>query len=203
MPPGHWDNKDNCRDEALRYRTRSDFELGNYAAYCTAKRNDWLGEICAHMPPPHQLVPSGFWTKKENCLEMALKYSTRNELKKNANGAYRSALRNGWIEEICAHMVPTNRHMPGHWDVKENCRLEALKYSIRFDFQKGSSGAYEAAKRNGWMDEVCAHMAAPRTAPPARRTYERILTKIGTQSRSNDEIAATIGLSLEERGAEF
>lgn len=196
MPPGHWDHKDNCREEAMRYRTRSDFELGNYAAYCTAKRNDWLNDICAHMPPPHQLVPSGFWTKKENCLEVALKYSTRNELKKKANGAYRSALRNGWIEEICAHMAPTNRHMPGHWDVKENCRLEALKYSIRFDFQKGSSGAYEAAKRNGWMEEVCAHMSTPRSIPPStRRSYDRLLGG-AQQQLSSDEAVVTVELTM-------
>ncbi len=35
---------------------------------------------------------------------------------------------------------------------------EALKYTTRYDFQKGSSGAYGAAKRNKQLNIVCAHM---------------------------------------------
>lgn len=166
MPPGHWENREHCEGEAAKYNTRGEFELGNYLAYCAAKKNGWLNDICAHMPPPHQLVPTGYWTKKENCQAEAMKYSTRSEFKKTANGAYRSALRNGWLDEVCAHMATSQRQLPGHWDIKENCRKEALKYTIRFDFQRGSGGAYEAAKRHGWMDEVCAHMSAPRSAGP-------------------------------------
>ena len=41
----------------------------------------------------------------------------------------------------------------GHWDIKENCRVEALKYTTRNDFKKGSGGAYEVTRRNGWLDE--------------------------------------------------
>ena len=45
----------------------------------------------------------------------------------------------------------------GYW-TKERCHKEALKYSIRKEFVKGSSGAYNAAYKNGWLDEICSHM---------------------------------------------
>jgi hypothetical protein len=171
MPPAHWEDIEHCRAEAAQYDTRANFEIGNYSAYHSAKKKGWLGEICGHMPPPHQLVPTGYWTNKANCITAALQYKTRSEFKKHVNGAYRSALRNCWLDEVCAHMSPSHRKQPGFWDNKENCRVEAMKYTIRFEFQKQSGGAYEAAKRNGWMDELCAHMQIPRTpvGPPLKR----------------------------------
>lgn len=45
----------------------------------------------------------------------------------------------------------------GYW-TKENVRNEALKYNNRLDFYKKSSGAYDKAQKNGWLDEVCSHM---------------------------------------------
>ena len=42
--------------------------------------------------------------------------------------------------------------------LKEECQEEALKYNHRKDFKKKSYGAYQAACRNKWIDEVCSHM---------------------------------------------
>jgi len=41
---------------------------------------------------------------------------------------------------------------------KEKVQDEANKYKRRVDFQNESSKAYNAALRNGWLDEVCDHM---------------------------------------------
>jgi len=45
-----------------------------------------------------------------------------------------------------------------HWKSKENCRIEALKYKSRNEFNKNSSGAYNNSWSNGWLDELCSHM---------------------------------------------
>jgi predicted GIY-YIG superfamily endonuclease len=37
---------------------------------------------------------------------------------------------------------------------REKCIEESKKYSSRSEFQKKSSGAYDAAYRNGWIDEI-------------------------------------------------
>ena len=41
---------------------------------------------------------------------------------------------------------------------KEAVANEALKYRSRKSFSKGSGGAYSAALKKGWIDEVCSHM---------------------------------------------
>ena len=43
------------------------------------------------------------------------------------------------------------------WD-KDSCIQEALKYQSRAEFQKAASGAWSAAHKNGWLEEICSHM---------------------------------------------
>ena len=40
----------------------------------------------------------------------------------------------------------------GYWHY-ETCMEESKKYKSRGEFCKGSSGAYDVARRNGWLDE--------------------------------------------------
>jgi len=47
---------------------------------------------------------NNYWVK-ELCLIESLKYVTRTEFSKKSRGAYRSSLRNGWLDEICEHMI--------------------------------------------------------------------------------------------------
>ena len=49
------------------------------------------------------------------------------------------------------------RKSRGYW-TKEKCKNEAVMYEYKFDFRKESSAAYNAAKRQGWINEVCSHM---------------------------------------------
>ena len=93
----------------------------------------------------------------ENLLKVALMYETRNEFRLGSPGAYKSACRKGWLDIVCSHMV-LKKGYPGYWDIFENVREEALNYKTRREFSKGSSGAYESACRNGWLDMVCSHM---------------------------------------------
>lgn len=47
----------------------------------------------------------------------------------------------------------------GYWGNSiKNCRIEALKYTKRSIFSRESSGAYDSARRNGWLDGICGHM---------------------------------------------
>lgn len=54
--------------------------------------------------------------------------------------------------------MKVTRKPQGHWDIKENAAKEALKYATRTTFQKGSKWAYEKARIQGWLDEICQHM---------------------------------------------
>ena len=44
------------------------------------------------------------WTK-ERCLEEALKYNSRTEFHNSNKSAYNSSIKNGWMDEICSHMI--------------------------------------------------------------------------------------------------
>lgn len=97
---------------------------------------------------------SGYWTKVL-CAEEAKKYSTRTQLQRMASGAYAAALKHGWLDEICSHM---EIRWQRKWDTKAKCAKEAKKYTNRTDFQRYSPGAWNAANKHDWLDEICFHM---------------------------------------------
>jgi predicted GIY-YIG superfamily endonuclease len=86
------------------------------------------------------------------CKKEALQYKTRNEFSKGSSGVYQSSFRNGWLDDICKDMVEVKKPN-GHWNVKENCKEESLKYKTRSEFRKGSGSAYNSSLKNGWLDE--------------------------------------------------
>jgi T4 RnlA family RNA ligase len=92
---------------------------------------------------------------KDICEIEASKYKSKRDFKKNSPGAYRSALYNGWIKDICNHMVPLIKN--NYW-TKERCQEEALKYNSRSEFETGSPTAYLKSGKMGWRDEICSHM---------------------------------------------
>ncbi|KJG00099.1 GIY-YIG nuclease family protein [Photobacterium angustum] len=145
--------KDKCKREALKYDQRSLFRDGSSSAYGAALRDGYLDEICSHMVSGRG--NGRYWTKERTALE-AKKYNTRTEFKRGNGSAYGAACRNGWLNDICGHMIETAKPA-GYW-TKDNCAKEAKKYETRTAFKKGSSGAFTIAGRNGWLDDICEHM---------------------------------------------
>ena len=96
-----------CREEALRYNTRSEFYHKNNKVYTTAQRYGWLDKICQHME-----FQIHHWTIDE-CKKEALKYSSRCEFEKNNKNSYIWAIRHNVLDEICSHMycmIGTNQY---------------------------------------------------------------------------------------------
>ena len=153
--PGYWVIFENVREEALMYETRREFKKRSRGAYLSACKNGWLDMVCSHMKL--KKGNPGYWVIFENVREQALKHKTRNEFRKRSRGAYKSAVKNGWLDEVCSHMV-LEKGDRGYWDIFENVQEEALKYKTKREFYKESRGAYNSARRNGWLDIVCSHM---------------------------------------------
>jgi predicted GIY-YIG superfamily endonuclease len=150
MPYGYW-TEDLCRIEALKYKSKTEFKKSNGYAYRSAVKNKWLNEISMHMQ--ELFKPNGFWTK-DACAEAASKCKSRSEFQRKNQGGYQAAQINGWLNEICRHMIYIHRPK---WS-KEECKAEALKYKTRTAFNKKSSGAYTAAWKARWLDDICTHM---------------------------------------------
>jgi hypothetical protein len=96
-----------------------------------------------------------YWTF-EKCKEEALKYNTRYLFQKNSGSAYNASLKNEWLNDICKHMIKTQK--PTSYWTFDRCKIEALKYNRRFLFQKNSISAYNAAYKKKWLNDICKHM---------------------------------------------
>ena len=55
----------------------------------------------------------GYWNIKENVIREAKKYKTRRQFQLNCCGAYQSAIRNGWIDEM-DWLIPKEECYSGH-----------------------------------------------------------------------------------------
>jgi hypothetical protein len=150
-PNGYW-TKDRCREEALRYKTRSELKKNNILAYRHIRSNMWCKDLFSHMK---KIPKRTIWTK-ERCREEALKFTTISEFKSGNSSAYNVAYKNKWLNEICNHFESKEKPK-GYW-TKEKCGEEALKYESRVDFYKGSMGVYSKSRKNKWLDEICQHM---------------------------------------------
>jgi hypothetical protein len=93
------------------------------------------------------------WTF-EKCRQAALNFNRKHDLRyaKGLGGCYNAIQKHGWMEEICSHMTGGNIR----W-TKEKCKIEALKYTTRAQFQKSCTG-YHPARKQGWLEEICSHM---------------------------------------------
>lgn len=95
------------------------------------------------------------WTK-EMCKEKIQFCKTKTDFQNKFNAAYKSAYRNGWLKELFIDM-PEVIKPNGYW-TKEKCQQESKKYISRTQFQKNSSGAYDKARKNKWLNDICLHM---------------------------------------------
>lgn len=92
---------------------------------------------------------------KETCLKAAQNCKFRSEFQKKYKSAYRNCLKYNWLDEVCSHMKP--KLDKTIWTYNK-CKKEALKYNNRRSFYKNAGSAYNAARKNNWDEEICAHM---------------------------------------------
>lgn len=117
-------------------------------------------------------IQRGFWTKKENVLADAQKYSYQAEWAKASGGAFSSAKRHGWLDEACSHMASPKAPM-GHWTL-ERLMEDSQHYQTSTDWKKANASAYATAGAHGWLEQCCAHMSRDRM-PAGYWTKERVI----------------------------
>ena len=87
------------------------------------------------------------WDKK-TCNEEAKKYNTISDFRKNANGAYKAALKNKWLNDY--FWLKRKHNIKGYWNY-DKCFEEAKKYNTISEFSK--TVAYQVAKNKQWLSE--------------------------------------------------
>jgi hypothetical protein len=96
-------NLDACKINALKYKTRTEWQKKSSGAYDSAYSNGWLNECTQHMV--ELLKPKGYWSL-ERCIEDAKKYTHIAEWRINSSSGYSTTKRNKWLKECCGHMIP-------------------------------------------------------------------------------------------------
>jgi hypothetical protein len=151
--PGFWSIKENVLAEALKYKTRSEWQKKGSGSMKAAIKYGWFDECTQHMFLKSKLP--GYWSK-ENVLAEALKYTNEKEWRKFGGASINVARKNGWHDECTQHMILNTKK--NHWQIKENVLAEARKYKTRSEWSDKSCGSYGAAKKYGWFDECTKHM---------------------------------------------
>jgi predicted GIY-YIG superfamily endonuclease len=91
--------EDKCVNEALKYKTRTEFKKMSGGAYQFARKHGFLEKCCSHMK--YQQLPNGYWkNNKEICVLEAKKYTKISNFKINSGGAHTAVIKNGWYKEF-------------------------------------------------------------------------------------------------------
>ncbi|NJO61950.1 MAG: GIY-YIG nuclease family protein [Richelia sp. RM2_1_2] len=87
----------------MKFSSRKEFQKMSKKIYAASLYNGWLKEICAHMD--YKQKPNYYWNNIENCRMEALKYKTKTEFIRKSSYCYYRSLKNGWLSNICKHMI--------------------------------------------------------------------------------------------------
>ena len=150
MYKNYWKNKEHVMEESKRFSNRTEFKKKSGNAYDSARKNKWLDEM-VWLSNNDGRRSKGHWKNRENMMEEAKKYSTKEEFKKGNLTAFLAAYRYGYIDEM-DWLVKQKQHKKGYWTY-EHIEQEALKYDTKTEFFKGNQTAYRAALKMGVIDD--------------------------------------------------
>lgn len=166
-PRGYW-TKEQCLEEAKKYNTLNEFRRNSIKAYTRASKNKWVKDYTWLATRK----PKGYWDNYNNCRDESKKYSTRSEFNKNASKAYEVSRINNWLGSFT--WLKNRNSNPSKYWTKERCETEAKKYTTKAKFSKESNGAYNASRKNGWIDDYN-WFIKPTSKPKGYWSYEKCL----------------------------
>ena len=149
-PKNYWKIKENVFKESMKFSNRTEFKKNSNNAYDSARHNKWLDEMTwlSNNLGKH---PKGYWKDKENMMNEARKYTSKEDFKNGNLTAFLAAYRYGYIDNM-DWLVKKHEHKNGYWNYK-HIEEEALKYKTKSDFFKGNQTAYRAALKLGIIDD--------------------------------------------------
>lgn len=90
-----WDY-DSCKNESSKYKTRADFRNNSVWCWNICRKMGWLDEFI----PEKGKKDNGHWLIKDNVLNECQKYTNISDFAHKSPGAYKSAKKNGWLDEL-------------------------------------------------------------------------------------------------------
>ena len=149
-PKGYWNTKKNIIEESKKFSSRTEFKKKSQNAYNLALKNKWIDEM-PWLDINNHKHPKGYWKNKENMMNEARKYSTKEEFQKGNLTAFLAAHRYGFIDEM-DWLVKQKQHKKGYWTY-DKIEKEAIKYNTKTEFFENNQTAYRAALKLGVIDD--------------------------------------------------
>ena len=100
-PSGYWNITSNLQEEALKYKSRSEFSKCSAGAYVAAKKAGVFENICQHMESIN--LPNNFWNEGE-IRKVAKLCTNKVDFHTKYGGAYSAARRLNILDKVCEHM---------------------------------------------------------------------------------------------------
>lgn len=139
-----------CLDTASKYKTKKDFIKNEPKLYNSAIEHNFIDNIYKKLKWKKN-VANGFWTLAR-CKKEAKRFKNLNKFVNNSKSCYWFAFRNGFLKSITKHMKKLKKGS-GYWTIKM-CIKEVKKHKSKTSFSTKSKGAYNACRRNGWLQEI-------------------------------------------------
>lgn len=142
MSKGKW-SKRKCIEESKKYNSRTEFFTNSNSAYQKSLKEGWIDEMT--WLSNERKYPRGYWTIKENVINEAKKYNSKEEFQNKNISAFLAAHRYGFIKEM-DWLVKQKQHAKNYWNV-ERIKEEATKYDTKTEFANKNRAAYNASRK--------------------------------------------------------
>lgn len=146
----HGDKYDYSKVEYVNNKTKVIIICPIHGEFPQSPVNHIRGNECPKCAKIDAIRKITIWTYNA-CFEEAKKYLYRGDFEKGSPRAYSVARTNNWLKNF-DWLITINKPL-GYW-TKERVFEEARKYTMKHLFSKGCRGAYGAAERNGWLEEM-------------------------------------------------
>lgn len=149
-PNGYWSDKENCKQEALKYNTKTEWMNKSKSSYVIASRNGWIEEFSTHMISLRPRI-----SFEESKVE-SLKHNSKTEWLDKSPATVRWAKANGFYTEFTKHMDSIAK--PKEYYTKEVIKEKIKKIITLKKFKDRYPVAYKVCEENNWLEELTSHM---------------------------------------------
>lgn len=146
-PKGYWKNVENVKEEAKKYKTRTDFLNGNKHVYQIAIKLCIMDDLFSKDDKYVQ-----FWTE-ENIIEYASKFKTPKDLRSDSKYVWEKVKEKGLVKKL----------FPNYKKYRQfTCNNEIIKlceeYKTISQLQKKDHSLYNVVLRRGLKEKAFRHM---------------------------------------------
>ena len=118
-------SKERCKEEALKYKSRKDFQISNRPAYNNAWKNGWLDDICSHMTVIGNLTKRAIYSFEfeDNSVYIGLTYN----INKRKNEHLTSPKSSVFMHIKETGLIPIFKQLTDYIDIETAVEMEGSK----------------------------------------------------------------------------